>query len=87
MEKYVTLFALLNFEYSRQKEILFYTEWDDAISDANYHEPTDKPNFNYSVIIEFELDEAVLEDTRMTDTEALTDLLNTQTTIKKHYFN
>ncbi|ALM47533.1 hypothetical protein AMR72_00645 [Flavobacterium psychrophilum] len=87
MEKHVTLFALLNFEYSRQKEILFYTEWDDAISDADYHEPTDKPDFNYSTIIEFELDEAVLEDIRMTDTESLTDLLNAQTTTKKHYFN
>lgn len=86
MEKHVKLFALINFEYGRQKEILFYTEWDDAKSDADYNEPAEGPNFNYSMIIEFEADEMVLEEIRMTDTESLNDLLKQSNIITKHYF-
>lgn len=82
----VKVFALQNFEYSRLKEILFFTEWDDALQDADYNEPAEGPDFNYSLISEFEADEAVLDDIRMTDTEALTDLLNRSSIIKKHYF-
>lgn len=87
MEKQVTLYALLNYEYSRQKDIQFYTEWDDAISDADYKEPTGDSEFNYSLVIEFKVYESVLEDIRMTDTETLSDLLQISTNNAKHYFN
>lgn len=87
MDKQVTLYALQNFEYNRQKEILFYTEWDDAISDADYQNSTDNAEFNYSLVIEFKVDESILEDIRMTDTETLSDLLQQNTNNTKHYFN
>ncbi|MDV6167009.1 hypothetical protein R1T16_01145 [Flavobacterium sp. DG1-102-2] len=86
MEKQVTLFSLMNFEFSRQKEFLFYTQWDDALSEADFSEPAEKPDFNYSMIIEFEADEAALEEIRMTDTESLKDLLDKSKIIKKQYY-
>jgi hypothetical protein len=86
MEEQVILYAVHNYESARPKPILYFTEWDDALSVAEYKEPSVDAGFNYTLISEFYIDEALLEDIRMNDTEALSDCMGRSTIINQHYF-
>lgn len=81
------LFAVQTYERTRLTDTLFFTEWEDAILSAVHTEPLDAPGFDYTLITEFDVDEELLEDIRMNDTETLIELMQKSVIINQQYFN
>lgn len=86
MENTTRLYAVQNFERTRIAETVFFTEWDDARMAATHKEPANAPGFDYSLITEFDIEDQLLEEIRMTDTEALLERMDKSKDTNLYYY-
>lgn len=82
----IQLFAVQNYERTRVVETLFFTEWDDVHVASRYTEPAGGPGFDYTRITEFEVEDHLLEEIRMSDTDALLELMHKSTSTNLYYY-
>lgn len=82
----IQLFAVQTYERTRLVQTLFFTEWDDAQLAAVHDHTADGPGFDYTMITEFEVEEQALEEIRMSDTEALLEIMEKNFSTNLYYF-